>query len=76
MEGYIVNPTKLCGESAITYTLKGSEIKAYKDFCNIHKCCKSSVNVTFSYESGIGRTVKVKCSGCGEEADITDVSKW
>lgn len=76
MEGYIVNPTKLCGKSTITYTLKGSEIKAYKDFCNIHKCCKGSINVTFSHESGIGNTVKVKCSGCGEEADITDVSKW
>ena len=45
-------------------------------FCNIHKCCKGSINVTFSHESGLGIAVKVKCSGCGEEADITDVSKW
>ena len=60
----------------ITYSLKGSEIKAYNDFCNLHKCCKSSVNVTFSHESGIGTTVKVKCPVCGEEQDITDVSNW
>ena len=60
----------------ITYSLKGSEIKAYNDFRNIHKRCKGSINVTFSHESGIGPTVKVKCPGCGEEADITDVSTW
>ena len=60
----------------ITYSLKGSEIKAYNDFRNLHKRCKGSVNVTFSHESGIGPTVKVKCPGCGEEADITDVSTW
>ena len=60
----------------ITYSLKGSEIKAYNDFCNLHKCCKSSINVTFSHESGIGTTVKVKCSNCGDEHDITDVSNW
>lgn len=60
----------------ITYSLKGSEIKAYNDFRNLHKCCKSSINVTFSHESGIGPTVKVKCPVCGEEEDITDVSTW
>lgn len=60
----------------ITYSLKGSEIKAYNDFRNLHKRCKGSINVTFSHESGIGPTVKVKCPGCGEEADITDVSTW
>ena len=60
----------------ITYSLKGSEIKAYNDFRNLHKRCKGSINVIFSHESGIGPTVKVQCPGCGEEADITDVSKW
>ena len=60
----------------ITYSLKGSEIKAYNDFRNLHKRCKGSINVTFSHESGIGPTVKVKCSVCGEEEDITDVSNW
>lgn len=60
----------------ITYSLKGSEIKAYNDFCNLHKCCKGVISITFSQESGIGTTVKVKCSVCGEEEDITDVSNW
>lgn len=60
----------------ITYSLKGSEIKAYNDFRNLHKCCRGSINVTFSHESGIGTTVKVKCPVCGEEADITDVNTW
>lgn len=76
MTSFIISPTKLSSEANITYTLKGSEIKAYNDFCNLHKRCKGSINVTFSHESGLGTTVKVKCSGCGEEADITDVSKW
>ena len=76
MTSFLISPTKLSNEANITYTLKGSEIKAYNDFCNLHKCCKGSINVTFSHESGLGTTVKVKCSGCGEEADITDVSKW
>lgn len=62
--------------TGITYSLKGSEIKAYNDFCNLHKSCKGAINTIFSQESGIGTTVRVKCTSCGEEADITDVSKW
>lgn len=60
----------------ITYSLKGSEIKAYNDFCNLHKSCNGVISTTFSQESGIGTTVKVKCSNCGDEQDITDVNNW
>ena len=60
----------------ITYSLKGSEIKAYNDFCNLHKSCNGVISTIFSQESGIGTTVKVKCSKCGDEHNITDVSNW
>lgn len=62
--------------TSITYSLKGSEINAYNDFCNLHKSCKGIISTIFSYESGIGTTVKVKCSKCGDEHDITDISNW
>lgn len=62
--------------TSITYSLKDSEIKAYNDFCNLHKSCKGVISTIFSHESGIGTIVKVKCSKCGDEHDITDVSNW
>lgn len=57
-------------------SLYGSEISEYIKFCNKHLVCKEPVRVFFSNESGIGQSVKVKCPVCGEEKDITDVSKW
>jgi hypothetical protein len=57
-------------------SLYGSEISKYIKFCNKHLICKEPVQVFLSNESGIGQSVKVKCPVCGEEEDITDVSKW
>lgn len=60
----------------INYSLQNKEIEQYNEFCEKHRNCKGSVQTCFSHESGIGVTVKMRCPGCGEEKDITDVSNW
>lgn len=60
----------------IIYSLKNKEIEQYNEFYNKHKNCKGSIQTCFSHESGIGVTVKMRCPGCNEEQDITDVSNW
>lgn len=71
--------TTLCESSeklTISYHLKGKEIERYKEFCEKHKHCPSSVRVMFSHESGIGTTVRVWCPFCDQSSDITDFDNW
>lgn len=58
------------------YLLQGKEITEYNEFREKHRNCKGNIEVCFSNKSAIGQEVKVRCTGCGEEKDITDVSNW
>lgn len=60
----------------ISYSLTKKQVDAYMDFNEAHKHCKGMPQVCFSHDSGIGTTVTMRCKNCGEEKEITDVSKW
>lgn len=77
----ITNPTRYriaCSDPKpeIRYVLKGSEIEAYNEFKEKHKDCCTSVMTCFSHESGIGTSVKMFCTKCGESEDITNYGNW
>lgn len=60
----------------INYSLNEEQVQKYSKFVDEHSKCRGYINTIFSPASGIGMTVKVKCSQCGETLDITDVSNW
>lgn len=60
-------------ESHITYSVQSEQLE---DFRLKHQNCKGTIQTCFSHESGVGVTTKLRCTGCGEEKDITDISKW
>ena len=78
---YVFNTDSLKGypisiklpEPHITYTVQSEQLK---DFRLKHQNCKGTIQTCFSHESGIGVTTKLRCTGCGEEKDITDVDNW
>jgi hypothetical protein len=63
-------------ERTINYSLTEEQVQKYSKFVDKHSKCRGPINTIFSPASGIGMTVKVKCSRCGETLDITDVSNW
>ena len=63
-------------ERTINYSLNEEQVQKYSKFVDKHNKCRGHINTIFSPASGIGMTVKVKCSRCGETLDITDVSNW
>lgn len=63
-------------ERTINYSLNEEQVQKYSNFVDEHSKCRGYINTIFSPASGIGMTVKVKCSQCGETLDITDVSNW
>lgn len=63
-------------ERTINYSLNEEQVQKYSKFVDKHIKCRGHINTIFSPASGIGMTVKVKCSRCGETLDITDVSNW
>lgn len=63
-------------ERTLYYSLNEEQVQKYSKFVDKHSKCRGHINTIFSPSSGIGMTVKVKCSQCGETLDITDVSNW
>ena len=68
----------------INFTITGAELEAVEEFKTKHRAsCTSKQNLTageyWSYTfipGGIGTVITIKCNLCGEEEDVTDVSKW
>ena len=68
----------------INFTITGAELEAVEEFKTKHReSCTSKQNLTageyWSYTfipGGIGTVITIKCNLCGEEEDVTDVSKW
>jgi len=59
-----------------TFYLSPREKMDSDKFQKKHSKCKSSFEFTFSYGSGIGAGCVVKCAGCGDDKDITDINYW
>ena len=62
--------------SDVSYKLSADEYKAYKDFQKQHKTCSGETQICFTPTAGIGISCTVRCTGCGEERDITDYNAW
>jgi hypothetical protein len=62
--------------SDVSYKLSVDEYKAYKDFQKQHKTCSGETQICFTPTAGIGISCAVRCTGCGEERDITDYNAW
>lgn len=62
--------------SGISYKLSIDEHKAYKDFQKQHKTCSGETQICFTPTAGIGIACSVRCTGCGQEQDITDYNAW
>ena len=75
-DSYIVAPSIEYKEPIITYSLSQEQVDKYKQFQDKHQHCVGYIKTCFSHESGIGVTVRFLCTGCGEELNVTDVSKW
>ena len=58
------------------YILQGSEITKYEEFKKKHEKCSGEIYILSDGSSGIGVSIKLKCSVCGEEEDITDYNMW
>lgn len=69
-----INPTNTSlSKPSVTYTVQTKQMEEFK---SKHQNCKGTIQTCFSHESGIGVTTRLRCTGCGEEIDITDVSNW
>ena len=75
-DDYIVVPNTEYNKPLLIYSLNQEQVDKYKQFQEKHQHCVGYIKTCFSHESGIGVTVKFLCTGCGEELDATDVSKW
>lgn len=68
----------------INFAITGAELEAVEEFKIKHRAsCTNKHNLTageyWSYTfipGGIGTVITIKCNLCGEEEDVTDVSKW
>lgn len=58
------------------YILQGSEITKYEEFKKKHEKCSGEIYILPDGNSEIGINIKLKCSVCGEEEDITDYNMW
>lgn len=73
----------------MTFNLNEKEEKLYHDFYKKHKVCRDrlceehglnfcppgSISITFT-PTGIGSAIKVKCTLCDTEENITDYDSW
>lgn len=62
--------------SGISYKLSEDEYKAYIDFRKQHKTCSGETQICFTPTAGVGIACAVRCTGCGQEQDITDYNAW
>ena len=65
-------------EKSSLHDFIGAEYDNYMAFRHKHyeKCKNGSDYVVTLQGAGIGESIKVKCPLCGEEENITDMSKW
>ena len=81
LHGYIAvpewsQPSLKFNTSELSYSLNKEQVEKYNQFSEDHKHCGGHIETCFSHESGIGVDTKFYCTGCGDEMDVTDVSKW
>lgn len=63
-------------DPSILYKMNHVEFDKLQAFLSDHKECKNSVQLKFNPSSGIGTSINIECTHCGEEEDITDYSTW
>ena len=69
-------PSLKFNTSELSYSLNKEQVEKYNQFSEDHKHCGGHIETCFSHESGIGVDTKFYCTGCGDEMDVTDISKW
>lgn len=63
------------------FKLENKEFENYKNFIEQHKNCKFTSTIggkfTISFTpTGLGNIIKIKCTSCNTEIDITDINNW
>lgn len=58
------------------YMFTDEQQSKYIAFVNKHKDCGKQITTEVKYDSGIGPEIKIKCLGCNEEENITNVNTW
>lgn len=58
------------------YMFTDEQQSKYIAFVNKHKDCGKQITTEVKYDSGIGPEIKIKCLGCNEEENITNVNPW
>lgn len=72
-----------------SFKMNLTEYKAYRDFLEKHKDCQRDPQTGLSrfgaagggtevsfVPTGLGTLISVRCHGCGESKDITDIDSW
>lgn len=57
------------------FEMSPKELEAAKEFERKHLKCRGSMEVTFTI-TGIGLGVRVRCSRCQKEKNVTDYDAW
>lgn len=57
------------------FVLSEIETERYYKFSQEHRKCNALKEICI-IPAGIGNIVSVKCKGCGEIKDITDIDSW
>ena len=57
-----------------SYMFTEEQQSKYVAFINKHKDCGKQITTEVKYDSETGPEIKIKCLGCKEEEDITDVN--
>lgn len=63
----------------ISFKLTPLEVKKAKEFYAKHDKCIHGVGMKFSYiisPTGVGDVIEIRCNGCKETENITDVDSW
>ena len=81
LHGYIAvpewsQPSLKFNTSELSYSLNKKQVEKYNQFSEDHKHCGGHIEICFSHKSGIGVSTKFYCTGCGDEMEVTDISKW
>lgn len=66
--------------NTLKFELTESQQNKVNAFIKKHKHCKNSYNkygISYIFmHSGIGLVSQIKCNGCGDLEDMTDVNTW